>query len=126
MESVTGIGGIFIRSKDPKSMAAWYKSHLGIDFGDGTYVSFKVNNPRHQTVFSFFKADSKYFDPSTSSFMINFTVKDLPQLLKSLESKGVTIVGEMQEGDYGKFAWVMDPEGNKIELWEAAEEEEGK
>jgi len=71
------------------------------------------------TVFSFFKEDSKYFEPSASGLMVNFKVKDLKNLLETLKAEGVTIVGQMMEEEYGKFGWVMDPEGNKIELWEA-------
>ena len=120
---VTGIGGIFIRSKDPKAIAAWYEQHLGIRFDGSTYVSFKWINENHPTlpgssIFSFFKEDSKYFQPSSSSFMINFRVRDLVSLLNTLRDQGVMIVGEMVEEEYGKFGWIMDPEGNKVELWE--------
>ena len=123
MERVTGIGGIFIRAKDPKSLAAWYQQHLGIGFDGNTYVNFTWKNSHHPTrpgttVFSFFKQDSPYFDPSTSSFMINFRVKDLEALLVELEKAGISRVGELLKEEYGKFTWVMDPEGNKIELWE--------
>jgi predicted enzyme related to lactoylglutathione lyase len=120
MERVTGIGGVFIKSKDPKALCEWYQKHLGISFEGGTYVQFKWNG-EGSTVFSFFKQDSKYFEPSVSSVMINFRVKDLVKLLEALKEEGVTIVGEMTEAEYGKFGWVMDPEGNKIELWEAVD-----
>lgn len=123
MERVTGIGGVFFKSKDPKTLAAWYQKHLGIPFGEGSYTVFKWINPHHptapgSTVFSFFKNESDYFQPSEKAFMINFRVKSLKELLATLEKEGVKIVGEMQEFEYGKFGWVMDPEGNKIELWE--------
>lgn len=123
MERVTGVGGVFIKASDPKKMAAWYQQHLGIGFGDNSYVSFRWTNPHHpslpgSTIFSFFKKDSKYFDPSQSSTMINFRVKDLNKLLELLRKEGVTIAGEIMEEEYGKFAWIMDPEENKIELWE--------
>lgn len=121
MERVTGIGGVFIRSKDPKAMAAWYQRHLGIEFGDGSYFNFEWSK-KGSTVFSFFKADSKYFDPSTSSFMVNLRVQNLAELLKNLEKEGVTVVGELQDTEYGKFGWILDPEGNKVELWEPVEE----
>ena len=117
MQRVTGVGGVFIKSKDPKALCEWYQKHLGIGFDGSTYVQFKWDNVG-STVFSFFKQESKYFDPSTSSVMINFRVNDLVALLEALKSEGVTIVSEMMEEDYGKFGWIMDPEGNKIELWE--------
>lgn len=127
MEKVTGIGGVFLKVKDGKALAAWYDKHLGFSFGENSYVIFEwmnKNNPDvpGQTVFSFFKNESKKFEPSTSPFMINFRVKDLQALLKKLKEEGVEIIGEMQEYEYGKFGWVMDPEGNKIELWEPVDD----
>ena len=95
MERVTGIGGVFIKAKDPKTLCEWYQKHLGIGFNDSTYVSFQWTNPEGTTVFSFFKEDSKYFDPSTASVMVNFRVNDLKNLLETLKAEGVTIVGEM-------------------------------
>jgi len=123
MGKVTGIGGVFIKAKDPKAMAAWYEKHLGVDFGGQSYMSFKwinENNPDvpGSTVFSFFKTESDYFAPSASPFMINFRVKDLDVLLDRLIAEGVEVVGDLQSYEYGKFGWCMDPEGNKIELWE--------
>jgi len=123
MGKVTGIGGVFIKAKDPKAMAAWYEKHLGVDFGGQSYMSFKwinENNPDvpGSTVFSFFKTESDYFAPSASPFMINFRVKDLDALLDRLIAEGVEVVGDRQSYEYGKFGWCMDPEGNKIELWE--------
>ena len=123
MEKVTGIGGVFIKAKDTKALAAWYDKHLGFSFDDNLYVNFKWVNENDpaipgNTVFSFFKNDSNYFDPSASPFMINFRVKDLQALLKQLKEEGVAVVGEIQEEEYGKFGWTPDPEGNKIELWE--------
>lgn len=126
MQKVTGIGGVFIKSADPKALAAWYDKHLGISFGENSYVSFKwVNeNPdgAGSTVFSFFKKESGYFNPSTSPFMIDFRVKDLRALLAELEKEGIQPVGDVMEESYGKFAWIVDPDGNKIELWEPVEE----
>jgi predicted enzyme related to lactoylglutathione lyase len=126
MQRVTGIGGVFLKAKDVKAMTAWYDRHLGFSFGEQPYVMFKwvnENNPDvpGSTIFSFFKNDTKYFDPSNSPFMINFRVKDLRALLEKLKEEGVEIAGEMQEEDYGKFGWIVDPEGNKIELWEPVE-----
>ena len=128
MERVTGIGGVFFKAKDPKALAAWYQLHLGIDFGDKLYVSFPWINPHHptapgNTAFSFFKQDTTYFNPSEKDFMINFRVKNLKELLGTLQKEGVTLVGKMEEYDYGNFGWIVDPEGNKIELWEPVDEE---
>ena len=127
MKRVTGIGGVFIKARDPKALAAWYDSHLGFSFGENLYVSFKwvnENNPTvpGNTIFSFFKQESKYFEPSASPFMINFRVKDLKALLGKLKEEGVQIIGDIQEEEYGKFGWIMNPDGNKIELWEPIDE----
>jgi predicted enzyme related to lactoylglutathione lyase len=123
MEKVTGIGGVFIKAKDPKKLTEWYQKHLGINFDGNTYISFKWENLNQpdvpgNTVFSFFKQDSAYFEPSESSFMINFRVKNLDELLGLLKAEGIAIIGESMAEEYGKFGWIMDPEGNKIELWE--------
>ena len=127
MTKVTGIGGVFLKSKDAKSLAAWYDKYLGIPFGEHMYVSFKwttENDPpvAGQTVFSFFKEESDYFAPSQSRYMINFRVKDLSALLNDLKSKGIWVDDKVEEYEYGKFGWTMDPEGNKIELWEPVDE----
>jgi predicted enzyme related to lactoylglutathione lyase len=123
MQKVTGIGGIFLKVKDAKALAAWYDKHLGFSFGENLYVNFKwvnENNPAvpGNTVFSFFKNESNYFEPSLSPFMINFRVTDLKVLLEKLKEEGVEIIGEIVEEEYGKFGWILDSEGNKIELWE--------
>lgn len=122
METVTGIGGIFIKSKNPKELANWYRENLGIDFVNN-YVQFKwinENNPGvpGSTAFSFFKEGSEYFNPSKSNFMINFRVKNLHLLLFTLKHNGVWVADNTEYYDYGSFGWIMDPEGNKIELWE--------
>ena len=127
MQKVTGIGGVVLKAKDAKVLSAWYQEYLGIAFGDSTAATFKwinLNNPDHAgiTVFSFFKESTKYFQPGDKPFMINFRVEDLLALLEELNTKGVLIVGEVEEYEYGKFGWIMDPEGNKIELWEPLDE----
>src|SRR5687768_9228250 len=126
MEKVTGIGGVFIKAKDGKALAAWYEQHLGIQFGNNSYIEFKWHNKNPevpgQTVFSFFKEDSDYFAPSEKQVMINFRVADLRPLVTKLKEDGVQMAGEMQEYEYGKFAWIVDPEGNKIELWEPVDD----
>lgn len=127
MQKVTGIGGIFFKAKVAEALAAWYQKHLGIEFGGQLYFDFRwvnYNNPGQtgHTAFSFFKEDSNYFQPSEKPFMINFRVKDLVALLAELKKEEVEIIGQLEEYDYGKFGWIMDPEGNKIELWEPADE----
>ena len=126
MEKVTGIGGVFIKAKDVKSLAGWYQKHLGIEFGNNSYVDFKWlnkdSNVPGNTVFSFFKEDSTYFNPARKPFMINFRVNDLEGLLEELKKEGVEVVGDKEEYEYGKFGWIMDPEENKIELWQPVNE----
>src|SRR5688572_26254856 len=103
MERVTGIGGVFLKAKDVTALAAWYRDHLGIEFGETSYTTFKWINADPavpgQTVFSFFKEDTAYFQPSEKSVMINFRVNDLDELLTELQKEGVQIVGEKEEHD---------------------------
>ena len=123
MKKITGLGGVFIKAKDPKALAAWYAETLGIPFNNGVYTDFPFTDEDGKitpgsNVLSFFKADSKYFDPSEKQVMINLRVSDLFALLEELKQKNVTIVGDPMDEEYGKFGWIMDPEGNKIELWQ--------
>jgi predicted enzyme related to lactoylglutathione lyase len=122
MKKVKGIGGIFFKSENPDQMREWYNKHLGIE-GDkwGSVFHWRENdNPdkQNQTVWNPFPKDTKYFTPSRKSFMLNYIVENLEELIAELKAEGVKIVGEIQVFDYGKFAWIQDPEGNKIELWE--------
>ena len=117
---VTGLGGIFFKTKDSKATKAWYAKHLGLpvdDYGCTFWWKDEDGN-KASTQWSPFKADTTYFEPSKQPFMVNFRVENLNNLITVLKSKGVTIVGEIQKFDYSKFAWILDPEGNKIELWE--------
>jgi predicted enzyme related to lactoylglutathione lyase len=122
MTRVTGIGGIFFKSKDPNRLREWYRKHLGINSESWGGYAFKwSDDPRQgdgQTVWSIFPAETKYLEPSTAPFMINFRVADLPQLLTQLRAEGVEVDPKMDESEFGKFGWVMDPDGNRIELWE--------
>ncbi len=124
MKRVTGIGGIFFKAEDPKALNAWYQKHLGFETTEwGTTFSWKeTGGAEGQTVWNAMKATSNYFDPSQKPFMINYRVADLASLMPELEAEGVTIAGPLQDSPYGKFAWIMDPEGNKIELWEPPKE----
>lgn len=126
MKRVTGIGGVFFKCEDPEAQKAWYKRHLGLESGPYGGV-FRWKQPEAPdrngyTVWSPFPASTDYFDPSGSPFMFNYRVDDLPRLLDALREEGIEIVGEMQRFDYGRFAWILDPEGNKIELWEPVDE----
>lgn len=122
MKRVTGIGGVFFKTNDPQETKNWYAKHLGIPAGPyGWMFEWRQkDNPDAQgtTTWSPFKADTDYFEPSQQPFMINYRVDDLEALLKALKEEGVEQVGEMEAYSYGKFAWIMDLDGNKIELWE--------
>lgn len=121
MKRVTGIGGIFFKAKDPKALSAWYRQHLGVDVTDWGGAIFPwggEGGEEGMTVWRPFKADTDYMSPSESSFMINYRVEDVAALLDVLREEGCQVVGEMQESEQGKFGWVMDPEGNKVELWQ--------
>ena len=117
MQKVTGIGGVFFKAHDPEMLMTWYEENLGIPFRHG-YIEFTAPG---STVFSIKKEDSTEFDPSTKEFMLNLRVADLRSLLPELREKGVTIIGEIEEYDYGRFGHIVDPEGNKIDLWEPAD-----
>lgn len=123
---VTGIGGIFFKADDPRHLQNWYDKHLGLQFeGKGHSPFFwkeKETGKEARTEFSFFPRDTGYLAPSSSPFMINFRVENLEALLSALKAEGVQQVGEMESYPYGKFAWILDPEGNKIELWEPLEQ----
>ena len=117
---VTGLGGFFFKTKDPDGIKAWYKNHLGIptDQYGWTFWWKDKEGKDCSTQWSPMNEDTTYFKPSEKQFMMDFRVADLKGLLKVLEKEGVTIVGEVEEYEYGKFGWILDPEGNKIELWE--------
>ncbi|WP_194767227.1 VOC family protein [Tamlana sp. I1] len=117
---VTGIGGLFFKSEDPKALKDWYKKHLGFNTDDYgcTFWWKDENGEKCSTQWSPFPENTSYFEPSKKDCMFNYRVENLEELLKVLKEEGVTIVGEMQTFDYGKFGWILDNEGNKIELWE--------
>ncbi len=123
MEKVTGIGVIFFKSQDPKKLKAWYRENLVIEAAEDGSVTFRWREAKSPerwgyTVWSPFPEDTRYFDPSTAPFMINYRVGDLDAILEQLRSQGVEVDDKMEESEYGRFAWVMDPEGNRLELWE--------
>lgn len=122
MKRVTGIGGIFFKCKDPKAMTAWYAKHLGLETNDyGAVFHWRSDDDstkQGMTQWTPFPETTKYFDPSPSGHMINYTVDNLEALIEELKKEGVTILDEMETYDFGKFIHIQDPEGNKIELWE--------
>ncbi len=123
MKRVTGIGGVFFKSKDPEALRAWYKVHLGIDVQEWGGFAFEWKTPNNPegvgtTTWSPFPADTRYFEPSSAPFMVNYRVEDLHALLAVLRTEGVQVQDKVEESEYGKFGWVLDPEWNKLELWQ--------
>ena len=128
-DRVQGFGGVFFKADNPKELAAWYDKHLGTEFGKKGFAQFwwrEYGNAQRgaSTTFGVFKSSSKYFDPSTKPFMFNFRVRDLEATLKKLKQEGVTVMEKVETFEYGKFGWIVDLEGNKIELWQPLNEEE--
>lgn len=118
MKRVVGIGGVFIKARDPVALRAWYQKHLGIEVLEWGGAVFPWNNPEGMTVWSVSPNDSDYFAPSQSGFMVNYIVEDVPALLETLRSEGCEVDAKMDQSEFGTFGWVMDPEGNKVELWQ--------
>lgn len=126
MKRVTGIGGIFIKSPNPEKLREWYQKHLGIPIESWGGTAFRwagEHNPdgHGTTVWSVFNATSDYFKPSNSQFMVNYRVEDVKALIATLRTEGCQVDDKIDESEYGKFGWVVDPDGNKIELWEPPE-----
>jgi predicted enzyme related to lactoylglutathione lyase len=123
MKRVTGIGGVFFKAKDPAALGAWYRQHLGIDVQPWGGASFEWTDEAGKptggtTAWLIGGADSQQFAPSNSPFMVNYRVQDLDALLQALRDEGCNVLEKADDSEYGKFGWVMDPEGNKVELWE--------
>jgi predicted enzyme related to lactoylglutathione lyase len=122
MKRVTGIGGIFFKSKDPDRLCEWYRKHLGIESESWGGLAFQWrDDPRADsgaTLWSVFPDDTKYFEPADKPFMINFRVADLTSLVAQLRAEGVNVDAKTDASEFGKFGWVMDPDGNRVELWE--------
>jgi catechol 2,3-dioxygenase-like lactoylglutathione lyase family enzyme len=123
-ERVTGIGGVFFSAKDPKALAAWYRQALGVDVMSGAqFAKFswrerEDSSRAGSTAWALFPADTKYFGPGGAPFMINYRVRNLDAMLAQLRALGVVVEPKVTEDFNGKFTWVVDPEGHKIELWE--------
>ncbi|MDH4259826.1 MAG: VOC family protein [Gammaproteobacteria bacterium] len=123
MNRVTGIGGVFFKAKDPMKLGVWYQTHLGMKVEEWGGVAFRWSSPENPsgtgtTIWNPFEENTSYFSPSKASFMINYRVEDLHALLAQLRSEGCEVDAKVEESEYGKFGWVMDPEGNRIELWQ--------
>jgi len=117
---VTRLGRFFFKTKEPNKTKEWYKTHLGLNTDQYGCTFWWKDTSGHDcsTQWSPMKEDTDYFHPSKSSFMMNFRVENLTELLEALKKDGVTVIGEIEEYDYGKFGWILDPDGNKLELWE--------
>jgi predicted enzyme related to lactoylglutathione lyase len=122
MERVTGIGGIFFKAKDPARLLAWYAEHLGVvpAFEHGAVFAWDAvaDGRERTTVWSPFPEHTRYFEPGTASFMINYRVSDLDRMLAQLRAAGAAVDERIEESEFGRFGWASDPEGNRFELWE--------
>ena len=125
MARVTGIGGVFLKAKDPKALAAWYAQHMNLNLSDYGGITFlwsdEVPAGTGKTAWSLFPADTKYFGPGGQTAMVNYRVDDLDGLLAKMKASGVTIDPKPDDSEYGQFAWIVDPEGNRVELWQPPE-----
>ena len=118
MARAVGLGGVFLKARDPKALGRWYAEHLGIADQGGGSLGFDGPESAGMTVFAHFPEDTKYFGEGAQQVMVNFRVDDLDALLEKLEAAGVKIDPKRDDHEYGKFAWIWDPEGNRVELWQ--------
>jgi len=118
MAKAVGIGGVFLKANDPQKLSAWYAEHLGIPAQDGGSLAFDGPEAMGMTVFAHFPESTKYFGEGSQPVMINFRVDDLDELLAKLAAANVRIDPNREEYDYGRFAWIWDAEGNRVELWQ--------
>ena len=118
MGKAVGFGGVFLKARDPKALAQWYAKHFGIPDQGGGALGFDGAASMGMTVFAHFPLDTKYFGEGAQQAMVNFRVDDLDDLLKRLAEAGVPIDPKRDNHEYGKFAWIWDPEGNRVELWQ--------
>jgi predicted enzyme related to lactoylglutathione lyase len=120
------MGGVFFKATEPEKIKEWYSKHLGIVSGEygANFQWLSADEPQKKgnTAWSVFSEKTKYFEPSEKNYMFNYRVENLVELLKVLKTEGIEQVGEIEEYEFGKFGWIMDPEGNKIELWEPVDE----
>jgi len=120
MARVVGVGGVFFKSEDPEKLYQWYEEHLGIKKMDDPGVSFRTSDLSKNgfVVWSAFRSDTQYFDPATKQYMFNLIVDDLDGALQQVQAGGAELIGEVEAYDFGRFGWFMDPDCNKVELWE--------
>ncbi|MGC1423281.1 MAG: VOC family protein [Terracidiphilus sp.] len=118
MAKAVGVGGVFLRASDPEKLSAWYAQHLGIPLQDGGSLAFDGPSSLGMTVFAHFPESTKYFGEGSQQAMINFRVDNLDELLATLAAANVRIDANREDYAYGRFAWIWDPEGNRVELWE--------
>jgi predicted enzyme related to lactoylglutathione lyase len=119
MAKVLGVGGVFFKSPDPKRLYAWYAKWLGMELGDWGTVYFPKDMPTNgQTVWSAFPSETNYFEPSTNNFMFNLIVDNLKEALNQVKEGGAEVIGDIEKMEFGLFGWFVDPDGNKVELWE--------
>lgn len=123
MARITGVGGIFFKARDPKALSAWYRDVLGLAIEDWSGAMLPYDAPGHPpcVVWTPFAEDTTYFEPSAKPFMINFAVDDLDGMLAAIAAKGVPVHARKDDESFGRFAWIMDPDGNKVELWQPIE-----
>lgn len=118
MAKAVGVGGVFLKASNPQKLSAWYAEHLGISSQDGGSLVFEGPGSNGMTVFAHFPETTKYFGEGSQQAMVNFRVDDLDELLANLRAAGVRVDPNREDYDYGRFAWIWDPEGNRVELWE--------
>lgn len=118
MAKVTGVGGIFLRAKDPDALYAWYEKHLGISRTSYGAFAFEGEEAQGVTLVTFFPQQTKYFGPGEKAVMLNFRVDDLDAIWKGLVEAGVSVEERPEDSEYGRFGWFTDPEGNRVELWQ--------
>jgi predicted enzyme related to lactoylglutathione lyase len=119
-ERVTGIGGVFFKARDPEALRRWYADNLGIAVEDYGGAAFRWEPPG-TTVWSIFDGDTDYFGPGSQAWMVNFRVSDLDAMLEQLRAAGAEVDDRIEEHEYGRFGWAVDPEGNRFELWQPPE-----
>ena len=118
MAKAVGFGGVFLKARDPEALGRWYAENLGIPAQDGGSLAFEGPESAGMTVFAHFPTDTKYFGESAQQVMVNFRIDNLNELVTQLEAAGVRIDPKRDDSEYGKFAWIWDLEGNRVELWE--------
>jgi predicted enzyme related to lactoylglutathione lyase len=122
MGKAVGVGGVFLKAQDPKALGAWYAEHLGIPNVGGGTLAFSGPESTGMTVFSHFPLTSSYFGEGTQQVMVNFRVDDIDALVEQLTAAGVRVDPKRDDSEYGRFAWIWDLEGNRVELWQAPKE----